>query len=67
MPEVLWMFQMGVIYFWISDDSRGQQRTTRLLELGSKTVATLLKIAGLPLTRPLRKVAVELIEIVKGA
>jgi AcrR family transcriptional regulator len=67
MPEVLWMFQMGVIYFWISDDSRGQQRTIRLLELGSKTVATLLKIAGLPLTRPLRKVAVELIEIVKGA
>jgi len=66
MPEVLWMFQMGVIYFWISDDSRGQQRTTRLLELGAKSVATLLKIAGLPLTRPLRKVAVELIEIVKG-
>jgi AcrR family transcriptional regulator len=67
MAEVLWMFQMGVIYFWVSDDSRGQQRTIRLLELGAKTVATLLKIAGLPLTRPLRKVAVELIEIVKGA
>jgi AcrR family transcriptional regulator len=67
MAEVLWMFQMGVIYFWISDDSRGQQRTIRLLELGAKTVVTLLKIAGLPLTRPLRKVAVELIEIVKGA
>jgi AcrR family transcriptional regulator len=65
MPEVLWMFQMGVIYFWISDDSRGQHRTARLLELGAKIVATLLKIAGLPLTRPLRKVAVELIETVK--
>jgi AcrR family transcriptional regulator len=67
MPEVLWMFQMGVIYFWISDASRGQQRTARLLELGAKIVATLLKIAGLPLTRPLRKVAVELIETVKSA
>jgi AcrR family transcriptional regulator len=65
MPEVLWMFQMGVIYFWVSDGSRGQQRTARLLELGAKIVATLLKIAGLPLTRPLRKVAVELIETVK--
>jgi AcrR family transcriptional regulator len=65
LPEVLWMFQMGVIYFWISDDSPGQQRTSRLLELGTKIVATLLKIAGLPLTRPLRKVAVELIETVK--
>jgi AcrR family transcriptional regulator len=67
MPEVLWMFQMGVIYFWISDDSSGQQRTARLLALGSKITATLLKIAGLPLTRPLRKVAIELIEIVKSS
>jgi AcrR family transcriptional regulator len=67
MPEVLWMFQMGVIYFWVSDDSRGQQRTARLLTLGARIIATLLRIAGLPLTRPVRKVAIELIEIVKDA
>jgi AcrR family transcriptional regulator len=67
MPEVLWMFQMGVIYFWVTDDSRGQQRTARLLNLGASIVATLLRIAGLPLTRPLRKVAIELIDTVKGA
>ena len=66
MPELLWMFQMGVIYFWITDDSNGQQRTTRLLALGTKIVATLLRIAGLPLTRPLRKVIIELIETVKN-
>src|SRR5271155_842733 len=30
-PELLWMFQMGVIYFWVTDDSREQQRTARLL------------------------------------
>lgn len=66
MPEVLWMFQMGVIYFWVTDDSRGQHRTARLLALGAKIVATLLRIAGLPLTRPVRKVAIELIETVKS-
>lgn len=66
LPDVLWMFQMGVIYFWITDDSHGQRRTDRLLVLGAKTVTFLLKIAGLPLTRPLRKVAVELIETAKG-
>ena len=65
MPEVLWMFQMGVIYFWVTDDSNDQQRTSRLLALGTKIIATLLRIAGLPLTRPLRKVIVELIETVK--
>ncbi|MFZ0981542.1 MAG: TetR family transcriptional regulator [Candidatus Acidiferrales bacterium] len=67
LPDVLWMFQMGVIYFWITDDSHGQRRTGRLLALGAKIVATLLRIAGLPLTKPLRKVAIELIEIVKSA
>ena len=66
-PELLWMFQMGVIYFWVTDDSREQQRTALLLGSGSKIVATLLKIAGLPLTKPLRKVAIEMIETVKGA
>lgn len=66
LPDVLWMFQMGVIYFWVTDDSHGQHRTDRLLILGAKTVTFLLKIAGLPLTRPLRKVAVELIETAKG-
>jgi AcrR family transcriptional regulator len=67
MPEVLWMFQMGVIYFWITDDSSAQERTRRLLALGAKSVASLLKISALPLTRPLRKVAIELIETVKRA
>ena len=66
LPDVLWMFQMGVIYFWVTDDSHGRHRTDRLLVLGAKAVTFLLKIAGLPLTRPLRKVAVELIETVKG-
>jgi len=65
LPELLWMFQMGVIYFWVTDDSAEQSRTARLLALGAKVVTTLLRIAGLPLTRPLRKIVIELIEIVK--
>jgi len=65
LPELLWMFQMGVIYFWVTDDSPGQGRTARLLALGSRIVTTLLKIAGLPLTRPLRKIVIELIETIK--
>ncbi|HKA01341.1 MAG TPA: TetR/AcrR family transcriptional regulator [Candidatus Solibacter sp.] len=66
LPGVLWLFQMGVIFFWIIDESPHQQRTTRLLELGARIVTSLLRISGLPLMRPVRKVALELIEIVKG-
>jgi AcrR family transcriptional regulator len=65
-PGVLWFFQMGVIFFWVIDDSPKQSRTTRLLELAVKSVVTLLRVSSLPLMRPLRKTALQLIEIVKG-
>ena len=67
LPDVMWLFQMGIIYFWITDTSAKQKRTSRLLEASVKVVVLLIKLANLPLTRSLRKPAVELIEIVKGA
>jgi AcrR family transcriptional regulator len=66
-PDVLWLFQMGVIYFWITDTSAAQKRTARLLEISIKVVVLMLRLANLPLTRPLRKPVLELIEITKGA
>ena len=66
LPGALWFFQMGVIFFWVIDESPKQLRTTRLLELATKSVVTLLRVSSLPLMRPLRKTALQLIEIVKG-
>ena len=66
LPGVLWFFQMGVIFFWVIDDSPKQVRTGRLLELAAKSVAFLIRASALPLMRPLRKTALQLIEIVKG-
>ena len=66
LPEVLWLFQMGVIFFWVIDESRNQTRTFRLLELATKVAATLIRISALPLMRPVRKTALELIELVRG-
>ena len=65
LPGVLWFFQMGVILFWVIDDSAKQARTARLLELAPKCVAFLIRVSTLPLMRPLRKTALQLIEIVK--
>ncbi len=66
LPGVLWFFQMGVIFFWVTDESPHQARAQRLLDLSAKIVVSLIRMAGLPLTRPMRKTAVELIELVKG-
>ena len=67
LPGVLWFLQMGVIFFWVIDESPEQASTTRLLELAAKSAAFLVRVSTLPLMRPLRKVALELIEVVQGA
>ena len=66
MPEVLWLFQMGIIFVWVTDDSAAQARTARLLKLAVRIVARLVQMSALPFMRPVRKTVVELIEIVKG-
>ena len=66
LPGVLWFFQMGIIFFWVIDESADQTRTARLLELAAKSVVFLIRVSALPLMRPLRKTALELIAIVEG-
>ncbi len=66
LPGVLWFFQMGVILFWVTDDSPQQWRTEKLLPIACKIVASLIRLSSLPLMRSLRKPVLELIEIVAG-
>lgn len=66
LPGVLWFFQMGVIFFWLIDESPDQKRTAKLLDLSCKIVSNLIKVSGLPLMRPVRKTALELIALIKG-
>ena len=65
LPGMLWFFQMGVIFYWVIDESAGQERSQRLLALAAKSVTALVRISALPLMRPVRKAALELVEIVQ--
>lgn len=66
LPGVLWFFQMGVIFFWVLDESPRQVRTARLVDLASKSVTRLIRLSSLPLMRPVRKTALQMIALVKG-
>lgn len=66
LPGVLWFFQMGVIFFWVTDDSPHQSRTQSLLDVAPKSVVHLIRLSSLPFARPLRKTALRLVEITKG-
>lgn len=60
LPRILWLYQMGVILFWIHDQSAGQKRTTVLVEKSVAVVVRLIRFSSLPLMRPLRKQVLEL-------
>lgn len=66
LPGVLWFFQMGVIFFWVIDDPLQQERTDKLLHLASKSVVALIRLSALPLMRPVRKTALQIVETVTG-
>ncbi len=64
--RLLWMYQMGLILFWVYDRSPNQERTTLLYEKTLKLLLVTLKIAGFPLLRPLHRIAGELLAVIYG-
>ena len=66
LPRLLWMYQMGLILFWVYDRSENQKRTMLLYEKTLKMILVTLKLAGIPLLRPLHRLAAELLEVVYG-
>jgi AcrR family transcriptional regulator len=55
LPSLLWMYHMGIVLFWIHDDSSGQKRTRRLMEHTAEIVVKLIQLASLPPMSRLRK------------
>jgi AcrR family transcriptional regulator len=64
LPRILWMYQMGLILFWIYDRSAGQKQTRALVEKSLPIVVRLIQAAGFPLLRPVRRMVVDLVETV---
>jgi AcrR family transcriptional regulator len=66
MAKMLWLYQMGLILFWIYDGSKEQRRTKALLQKTIGLVVLLLKASNLPLMRPARRTVIEIIEIMEA-
>jgi AcrR family transcriptional regulator len=66
LPRLLWLYQMGLILFWIYDRSPGQRRTAALVDGTLDLIVQSIRIAGLPLMGPLRRRAVHLLKDVEA-
>jgi len=66
LPWLLWLYQMGVLLYWVYDSSPDQVRTRQLVEKTLVIVTRLIQLSGLALLRPLRRRVTELLELVAG-
>jgi AcrR family transcriptional regulator len=62
LPTLLWVWHLSVMMFWIHDRSAGRQRTKRLVERSIALIARVVSLASNPLMRPLRKMAIDLVD-----
>jgi hypothetical protein len=62
LPELLWLYQMGVVRYWVHDTSRGSKNTYALAE---RTVPSGVKLINLARYRLLKGLMTDLLELVR--
>lgn len=66
LPKLLWLYQMGLILYWVYDRSPGQRQTQLLRGKSLELLVSLLKMSRFALLKPLRSKIVELIVLAEG-
>lgn len=65
LAKILWIYQMGLLLFWIYDRSAGQRRSRELLEASLKIVIGLIRLSNLPLLKAARRSVLNVITILE--
>ena len=51
LPEILWMFKMGMILYWVYDKSPRQRKTFQLVDQSCVLIARLIQLSNLPILK----------------
>lgn len=62
LPHLLWVYSMGIVLFWLHDDSKDRAKTHALVEHSSELVVRVIKLLSNPILRPLRKSVLKLLD-----
>jgi AcrR family transcriptional regulator len=63
LPRLLWLLQMGILYFWMLDASAGRLRTLEMVDETCEVVVRLISLSNLP---PLRRSRQRLLALVRS-
>ena len=53
LPELLWLYSLGIVLYWVHDTSPGCAKTYRLIDATAPLAERVVKLARFPLLRPL--------------
>lgn len=67
LPDLLWLLHMGVVLFWVHDDSDGQRRTRTLVAGLVPIVDRAVRLTRLPVVRGLVDDGLGLVRALRGA
>jgi AcrR family transcriptional regulator len=62
LPNLLWTYSMGIVLYWIHDDSTKHEKTRRLAERSVDLIATAIKLSSNPLLRPFQRKVLQLLK-----
>ena len=66
LPNLLWVYHMGIVLYWIHDDSPGCAKSYRLMERSVRLILRLISLFQFPLLRPFLKELLVLVENLRG-
>ena len=67
LPELLWLLHMGIVLFWVYDDSDGQRRTRTLVAGLVPIIDRSVRLTRLPVVRGLVDDALGLVRSLRGS
>jgi AcrR family transcriptional regulator len=66
LPELLWLYSMGIVLYWVHDTSPGCERTYRLIDLTAPLAERLIRLARLPILRSVTRRLLAVLDEVLG-
>ena len=62
----IWLFQIGLVFFWLNDKSPEQRQTRSLLNITLNVIQFAVRMSGNPVFRPVDRSMKELMGIIEG-
>jgi AcrR family transcriptional regulator len=66
LPELLWLYHLGIVLYWVHDTSPAQSRTRTLIERTVPMIDRLVRLSRLRVLRPLTTQVVDLLRTLRA-